>query len=110
MKHKNSRKLKLRINKAFRNLYEKNIIALSNFTCCGSCGTAEMSNIMEEDGFIGYAFYHMQETQCIEQTAECNIAYGEYAVVGEIVSEELKKVGLSVDWDGNLDTRILVSL
>lgn len=73
--HKNTRKVKIRIKKAFDKLFENKIIAIPDFLCCNNCGASEMEKIMDKDGFIGFAFYHAQDTEMLNETGECYISF-----------------------------------
>lgn len=63
-----------KIDDIFDAFDDKNIIARRNWTCCNTCGCAEIgtevNDIEEEDPnkrYIGYIFYHDQEAERIEE-------------------------------------------
>lgn len=111
-----------RLDRAFAALEQRGIVCRQNFTCCGTCGHAEIGDEMEsvrEDGTLvrGYAFYHMQDTERAVEGAGVYLAYGATeegtpaAVrIGHEICDALRAEGLEVDWDGTLERRIGVSL
>jgi hypothetical protein len=111
-----------RLDDAFAALEAKGVIARQNFTCCGTCGSAEIWDeikAVDDAGGLtrGYAFYHMQDT---ERAAEGDGLYLNYgaceegevaalAVAKDIVTQ-LEAHGLRTDWNGSWNQRIAVSL
>jgi hypothetical protein len=109
-----------RLDAAFAALEERGIVARQNFTCCQSCGHAEIGDEIEEfeehGTPVGYAFYHMQDTERAAETGTFYIAYGsvedspEDAIkVGHAIVEGLREQGLTVRWNGELSERICIS-
>lgn len=111
-----------RLDSAFRKLEEKGIISRQNFTCCGTCGSAEiwdeMAAVRDSGGPVtGYAFYHMQDTERAVDGDGLYLNYGateegeEAAldVASQIVAE-LEANGLKTDWNGSWNQRIAVEL
>lgn len=111
-----------RLDDAFAALEATGVIARQNFTCCGTCGSAEIWDEIDAVGKAGgptrgYAFYHMQDT---ERAAEGDGLYLNYgacddgedaalAVANDIVTQ-LEAHGLRTEWNGNWGQRIAVSL
>ncbi len=111
-----------RLDAAFEELTQKGIVARQNFSCCGNCGSAEIWGEIhdeQDDGIDvrGYAFYHMQDTDsavegyglylnysAVEENEEAGLQIGR-----EIVAT-LRRHLLSVEWNGNFNTRIHVGL
>jgi hypothetical protein len=111
-----------RLDNAFSELESLGIISRQNFTCCGTCGTAE---IRDEIGSAidsgrpahGYTFYHMQDTESAVEGHGLYLNYGSTidsesaaVAVGHQIVEVLKRHNLDTDWDGSLKNRISVSL
>lgn len=104
-----------RLTLAFDELNTRGITARENFTCCRSCGTAEMG-AERADGDRGFVYFH---TQCTESAAEghgLTLLYGGFdgsaettTAVGREVVAALADVGLSTKWDGEPDTAIEVT-
>ena len=106
--HKDSRKIKSRIKSAFKKLFSENIIALSNFTCCGNCGTSEINRIMKKDNFKGWAFYHNQDNQDINDYGNSYISFGDSKDIAKKIVNALQNAKLKVSWNGKMNTRIFV--
>lgn len=84
------------ISKLFEDLIAAGIECRENFTCCQSCGHAELSGITDRS----YIFYH-------EQTADA-IKNGERGIYmnHNIQKKDVKKVikilrNYGITWDGN---------
>jgi hypothetical protein len=117
-----------RLDRAFADLDHAGIVARQNFTCCHTCGHAEIGDEIaqaERSGTsaIGYTFYHCQTTDGAVETGNVYLYYGaevpdaevdQYGPaslrVGRAVVEALERRGLAVDWNGSLDTAIRVKL
>lgn len=111
-----------RLDDAFAALEADGVIARQNFTCCGTCGVAEIGD--EIDAVLeagqparGYTFYHMQDTERAAEGEGLYLNYGAceegeaaaLAIAQDIVTQ-LTAHGLSVEWDGSFARRIAVSL
>ncbi|WP_030691834.1 DUF6891 domain-containing protein [Streptomyces globisporus] len=105
-----------RITAAFAELDAAGIVAREHFTCCRSCGTAEIGAEDGADRALGFVFFH---TRCTEGAADggtLHLLYGGFdgaaettAAVGEEVAGALRGQGLSVRWDGDPGQAILVT-
>lgn len=111
-----------RLDSAFAALEAKGVISRQHFTCCGTCGSAEIWDEMGAAAAAGrpvrgYTFYHWQDTERAVEGSGLYLFYGAreegdapaLAIAGEIVAE-LGRHGLETDWDGSIDRRIGVSL
>lgn len=111
-----------RLDEVFASLEARGIVCRQNFSCCGTCGSAEIWNEIKEatDAGLsvrGYAFFHMQDTHsavdgyglCLNYGA---VEEGEQAAldVAREISRELETSSLKVDWDGTWQKRIAVKL
>ena len=107
-----------RLDAAFDTMETRGIIARQNFTCCGTCGSAEIWDEIagaQEKGAVvrGYTFFHWQDTEGAVDGGGLYLNYGsvedgEEAALGiarEIV-EVLDGHGLTSDWDGSWNRRI----
>lgn len=111
-----------KLDRAFSELEDSGIVARQNFTCCQTCGHAEIWEEIEsarqderEVKPTGYVFYHMQDTERAVDDGMLYLAYGaadntdDMAIrTAQKISEILRKHGLSVSWNGSLDKRIEV--
>ena len=106
--------VKKRIRQAFRKLRGSNLAARMNFSCCGSCGSNEMFEIVKQAGNIGYVFYHDQDNETLSRTGHVLLRFGAVATsgdvaVGQMVVQAMRHAGLSVDWSGDPSECIAVS-
>ncbi len=108
-----------RLDQAFADLEEQGIVCRQNFTCCQTCGHAEIWDEIEllkgELDVSGYVFYHMQDTDRVLEEGRLFLAYGasdnsdEATIrVAQKVYEVLTKNGFKLDWNGSLDKRICI--
>ncbi|KAH8704107.1 hypothetical protein BGW36DRAFT_370602 [Talaromyces proteolyticus] len=95
---------------AYKTLEKEGIVARANFTCCGTCGNAEIGG-EAENGQVGYCYFHEQDTdRCIEWGGLC-LRYGvigddyndkeKRMAMGNRVAKVLEDSGLEVEWDRN---------
>lgn len=111
-----------RLDAAFAALEAEGVIARQNFTCCGTCGSAEIWDEIDAARAggrptTGYAFFHMQDTERATEGGGLYLNYGsveegdEPAVaVGRRIVARLEEHGLATDWDGRIEQRIGVGL
>jgi hypothetical protein len=111
-----------RLDRAFDQLEREGIVARQHFSCCGTCGVAEIhqeiTDATERNLPIrGYAFYHVQDTESAVEGHGIYLNYGackeghDAAVaIGHEVAKTLESHGLRVEWSGSLDQRIGVPM
>lgn len=111
-----------RLEQAFASLESQGVVCRQNFTCCGTCGVAEIGDEMQtarqSGGTVrGYAFFHMQDTERAVEGGGLWLNYGAVeggegaaVAVGRSIADAFGSVGLDVDWDGSLRKRIHVPL
>jgi hypothetical protein len=111
-----------RLDDAFEELNRHGIVCRQNFTCCGTCGVAEIGGEIraeEEHGLAvrGYAFYHMQDTESAAEGYGLYLNYGSVEgdraatlQVGKEIVEALERHELTTEWNGRIETRIHVPL
>lgn len=111
-----------RLDAAFAALEEAGIVARQNFSCCGTCGSTEIWDEVDEAraegrAVRGYGFFHMQDAESAADGHGLYLAYGAVdegeaaaLAVGREIVATLERSGLSTDWDGRWDRRIGVSL
>lgn len=108
-----------RLDEAFAELDRTGIIARMNFTCCQTCGHAEISYEIEATENIrpvrGYVFFHIQDTESAVRNGYLYLAYGsvsgdekESAAVANEICGTLRKHGLEPDWNNSVRTRICI--
>lgn len=111
-----------RLDQAFKDLESQGIISRQNFSCCGTCGTAE---ILDEMGIAGksgkivrgYTFYHMQDTESAVEGDGIYLNYGSIhnnflaqILAGYKIVKTIKRHGLKTEWNGDLRKRIFIHL
>jgi hypothetical protein len=96
------RVLKDRIGMAFAILTELGYFAKQNFEDCNSCAWS----CVPEESRDRAVFYHEQDTETMEETG---VVYLSWRGDGKEIVGILEQNGLSVDWDGSPDERMLVS-
>ncbi|WP_405711978.1 MULTISPECIES: DUF6891 domain-containing protein [unclassified Streptomyces] len=101
-----------RLTRAFARLDRGGITAMEHFTCCRSCGLAEIRGAGREDA-RGFVFFHTQGTESAASGHGLTLYYGGFgraadatALVGREVVEALGDAGLMVEWDGSPDQAI----
>ena len=104
---------------AFLEMRKHGILAEGEWTCCLSCGVAEMQEVADRYPKgrtpIGYCFYHGQDTDSLEETGTTMLAFGSLCKisdveVGRIAVECLNRAGVSTVWSGSERQRIQFTL
>jgi hypothetical protein len=111
-----------RLARAFKNLQTQGIVMRENFTCCQTCGMAEIgAEIEAEEGeglnVSGFGFFHVQDTERVVESGQLYLSFGSVEdrqeasldTARRIVSA-LQQEGLNVSWDGTAVKRIEVHL
>lgn len=94
-------------------LSAKGIVGRANFTCCNTCGAAEIGD-EAADGDRGYVFFHQQDTESAAAGGGLYLSYGtlgatDPTTIANEVVDALTAVGVPTVWNGQVNTRILVS-
>ncbi|WP_405799839.1 DUF6891 domain-containing protein [Streptomyces sp. NBC_01506] len=108
-----------RIAAVFAGLDTRGIVARENFTCCRSCGLAEIgaeSEAGDTEAVRGFVFFHAQGTERVAAGGGLSLYYGGFdgseettTAVGREVAAALTDAGLAVKWDGEPGTAIEVT-
>ena len=103
-----------RLDEAFGALEMRGIVARPDFTCCGSCGHAEIANEVGPES-LGYVFFHHQSTDAVVAQGRLWLHYGacgprrdQDAVIGKQIVGALADAGLPVEWNGDGSSAIVV--
>ncbi|MDH6229146.1 hypothetical protein M2169_006202 [Streptomyces sp. MJP52] len=104
-----------RLTRAFAALQESGITARENFTCCRTCGQAEIGAEGGPDA-RGFVYFHTQCTDAAAAGHGLTLLYGGFdgsrgttAAIGREVVAALEAVGLPVEWDHDPDRAITVT-
>lgn len=94
-----------RLTRAFAALREAGVTACEHFTCCRSCGQAEIGGA-SEPGARGYVYFHTQCTDAAAAGGGLTLLYGGFdgsaattTAIGDEVVAALEAVGLRAQWD-----------
>ncbi|MDT7787106.1 MAG: hypothetical protein QOF58_5525 [Pseudonocardiales bacterium] len=94
-----------RLTKAFEALQEAGITARENFTCCRSCGQAEIGG-ESQHGARGFVYFHSQCTDSAASGHGLTLLHGGFdgsaettAAIGDEVCAALEAAGLRTEWD-----------
>lgn len=110
-----------KLDAAFKALERKGIVARQHFTCCSNCGHHEIWDEIKEAQakrkVIGYAFYHMQDTQSAVDGGGIYVKFAavenddvKKRLVGQKIVDALTTTGLKPRWDGDPGCAIAVRL
>ena len=98
----------------------ENVDARHNFTCCQSCGMAELESLEDaENETIGYCFYLVQEENNNGRRRELDLSYGGYRTplydwssdeIAYVIRERLVEFGLRTEWEEGESNLIRVLL
>ncbi|TWF90950.1 DUF6891 domain-containing protein [Kitasatospora viridis] len=104
-----------RLTRAFTALQDSGITAREHFTCCHSCGQAEIGGAGEPDA-RGFVYFHTQSTDHAAAGHGLTLHYGGFdgteattAAIGHEVVAALATAGLPADWDGDPGRSITVT-
>jgi hypothetical protein len=96
-----------RLSRAFTALEATGVTARENFTCCRTCGQAEIGEAGSPDA-RGYVYFHSQCTDSAAVGHGLTLLYGGFdgspdttASIGREVVAALQETGLSVEWNGD---------
>ena len=122
-----------KLDRAFEVLRRAHVVAEPDFSCCNTCGHAEIEGDRDD---LGYVFFHQQDTERLAESGSTYLSYGifwpahiseeEYKALSSSQREELydattiklmktvvipilQEHGIGVSWEGNVDTRILLT-
>lgn len=128
---------KPRLTTAFEELEAQGILCRQNFSCCGTCASAEIYDERGESrSWRGYVWYHMQDLDGLLEDGSTCVGYGAFAdaftneaswtsleteqrqrlyrewtvgLMKEVVIPTLQRHGVGVDWNGDLGRRICLN-
>lgn len=111
-----------RLDRAFEALNAGGIVARHDFSCCQTCGLAEIDD--EIRGAVdagvdvsGFTFYHSQDTDRAAEGGGLYLTFGHLdgnevsgIAIARVIVDKLQEAGLKTDWDGSFGKRISISL
>lgn len=100
----------------FPHLRRLGFIARMNFSCCGSCGSYELTQDAKRRNKKRVVFYHRQAEDFFKLDGKVNLLYfsmdddeEQTKIAGDIIAEVAKYYDLKVTWDGSPTKTILLS-
>ena len=67
------------LNRAFAALEEEGVIARQNFTCCGTCASAEIwDEIDNSREWKGYIYFHQQDAESLAESGGTYVGFGSF--------------------------------
>ncbi|MGM1064961.1 DUF6891 domain-containing protein [Saccharothrix sp. Mg75] len=111
-----------RLLAVFEALDDGGIVARPDFTCCQTCGHAEIGGEVDPGAgdARGYVFFHRQDTEGAVAGRGLYLAFGSLVeaedpaaadeAVAREVADALAAGGLPVEWNGSVRSRIKVDL
>ena len=67
------------LNRAFAALAEEGVIARQNFTCCGTCASAEIwDEIDDSREWKGYIYFHQQDAESLAESGGTYVGFGSF--------------------------------
>jgi hypothetical protein len=111
-----------RLDAAFAELDRSGIVARQHFSCCGTCGSHEIHDEIdqaEKAGLLtrGFTFFHIQDTEHAVGGESLYLSYGAVdrdqaagVAIGHEVVEILGRHGLTPAWNGKHANRIALPL
>ncbi|MEU7476719.1 hypothetical protein AB0A63_12110 [Lentzea sp. NPDC042327] len=104
-----------RLTRAFAALDEAGITARENFTCCRTCGNAEIGD-EAAPGARGFVYFHAQSTDAAAAGHGLALYYGGFdgtaettAAVGAEIVAAVEAAGLRTEWNGDPGRAISVT-
>ncbi|MFE5029247.1 DUF6891 domain-containing protein [Streptomyces sp. NPDC056656] len=104
-----------RLTRAFAVLEATGITARENFTCCRTCGQADIGGAGSPDA-RGFVYFHSQCTDSAASGDGLMLLYGGFdgspqstASIGREVVAALAQAGLSVEWDGDPSKAVTIT-
>lgn len=127
------------LSRAFAELNEMGVLARENFSCCSNCASSEIHDERDESRhWHGYLWFHQQDTEALVASTDGSVylGYGAYPpedfdeaayealskkkrraryradlqrMLDDLVFPVLRRHGMQVIWNGDHDTRILVT-
>ncbi|MFC0627388.1 DUF6891 domain-containing protein [Kribbella deserti] len=109
-----------RLEAAFEHLENSGVVARMNFTCCQTCGVAEIGDERPDPSYAGYVFFHQQDAERLaDPDPHLFLAYGAFdttrenyvakdEAIGRQITVALTQAGLPHTWTGSATERISV--
>ena len=109
-----------RLDQLFDALNEDGIIALQNAGYTQSDGISDVTEEyleagVEDSGVTGYCFYHGQDLERVVESGDLWLTFGDIdgdddkgIQIGHRIKKAAEAKGFEVEWDGSIETRLLM--
>ncbi|MFG2050541.1 DUF6891 domain-containing protein [Micromonospora sp. NPDC048935] len=96
------------LTRAFAELNERGVLARENFSCCGTCASAEIHDERDDSRhWHGYVWYHQQDTESLlaSEDGEVYLGYGAYppADFDEVAYDKLSEAEQQARYQADLE-------
>ncbi|MUL80702.1 hypothetical protein FZI95_02715 [Mycobacterium sp. CBMA247] len=126
-----------RTRAAFDELNANGVIARADFTCCGTCASAEIGDERDESRhWSGFIYFHSQDTERLIEDGSTYVGYGAFEpedfdeeaynrlgdeakedlyfgdvarMLDEVVFPIVRRHGIEPEWNRDLGTRVLLT-
>ncbi|MGV0812317.1 hypothetical protein ABQF34_10180 [Mycolicibacterium boenickei] len=126
-----------RTRAAFDELNVHGVLARADFSCCGTCASAEIGGERDDSRYWrGYIYFHNQDTERLVEDGETYVGYGAFEpeefdeeaynrlsdqakedlyfgdvvrMLDEIVFPIVRRHGIEPEWNRDLGTRVLLT-
>lgn len=92
--------VKSMVRAAFKQLRREGYAARMNFSCCGSCGSYELSEVVKERGLNGYVFWNRQTNDAFDGEELKSSLWLAWDGDATVIVKALRDAGLNVEHDG----------
>ncbi|MBA8955892.1 DUF6891 domain-containing protein [Actinomadura namibiensis] len=106
-----------RLDAAFRELDAAGIVARAGFTCCQTCGFAEIGGEAPEgESPRGFTFCHQQDVESALHGGGLYLAFGSFSkdIAPEEIATEVVRVlvrhGFAPEWNGEVGRRVFLPM
>lgn len=96
---------KEKLNELFKALRKAGYIARQNFSCCGSCASYELGEILKKKGRTDEkaVYYHRQDAEYFRNYGKVMLGWGGN---GQEIADLARGLGIRTDWNGEDSRRI----
>ena len=110
-----------RLDRVFEALENRGVVTDHDAGFTQSDGFDSVEELYREAGgkksaFVGYCFYTSQDLESALEGGGLMLAYGHFTdhakkgvEIGQLLREEFERAGFTVEWNGQINTRILLN-
>lgn len=103
-----------RLAGVFASLEVGGIVARMNFSCCQTCGHNEIEDERTTGRERGYVFFTQQDAEFLTPGENLYLAFEGFghhdpASIGYEIAAALRVAGFTVDWNGSVDKKIVIT-